>query len=169
MAGLGVMIGKYTLDSQHGDQLASCQCWLFFFRYTNNSSFRYTHDEQFDHSHHRPLRRKWTRKDNKLALYCYFRSNLAKRGYRRRMIEIWTEFDRFKATNQRLADQIRTITKSHWFSDLEILEIYQQIYRQTRQQTPTTIIETMNTEGQRLLTKHYMTMNHAPRTHKRKH
>ena len=27
------------------------------------------------------------------------------------MIEIWTEFARFKTTNQRLADQVRTITK----------------------------------------------------------
>ena len=81
----------------------------------------------------------------KLALYCYFRSNPAKRGYRKRMIEIWTEFGWFKITNQRFADQVRTIKKNGWFSNLEILEIHQQIYRQTHQQTLNTVTETLNT------------------------
>ena len=61
------------------------------------------------------------------------------------MREIWTGFGRFKTTNQRLADQVRTVTKNGWFSDLEILEIHQQIYKQTRQQTPNTVTETLNT------------------------
>ena len=60
------------------------------------------------------------------------------------MIEIWTEFGRFKTTNQRLADQVRTITKNGWFSDLEILEIHLQICRQTHQQTPNTVTMTQN-------------------------
>ena len=114
-------------------------------RYTNDSFFWYTNDEQIDHSHQRPQSRTWTREDNKLAFYCYFRSNLAKRRYRKRMIEIWTEFARFKATNQSLADKVRTITKNGWFSDLEILEIHQQIYWQTHQQTPYTVTEALNT------------------------
>ena len=42
-------------------------------------------------------------KIKKLALYCYFRCNLANRGFRKRMIEIWTEIGRFKVINQRLA------------------------------------------------------------------
>ena len=42
------------------------------------------------------------------------------------MIEIWTEFTRFKTTNQRLTDEVRAIIKKEWISDLEILEIYQQ-------------------------------------------
>ena len=46
--------------------------------------------------------------------------------------------------NQRLADQVWTITKNGWFSDLEILEIHPQIYRQTHQQTPNTVTETIN-------------------------
>ena len=61
------------------------------------------------------------------------------------MIEIWTEFGGFKATNQRIADQVWTIAKNGWFSDLEILEIHQQIYRQTHQRTPTAVTETINT------------------------
>ena len=136
--GLGVMIGRYSLHSQHGsaDQHRA---------YVSFSFSRYTNGEQRDQSHQRPQHRKWTREDNKLALYCYFRSNPTKRGYRKRMIEIWTEFVRFKMTNQRLTDQVRTITKNGWFSDLEILEIHQQIYRQTHQQTPNTVTETLNT------------------------
>ena len=54
------------------------------------------------------------------------------------MIENWTKFGRVKATNQ------RTITKNGWFSDLEILEIHQQI-KGKHQQTPATVTETMNT------------------------
>ena len=112
--------------------------------YTNDSSFSYTNDEQTDHSHQWPQRRKWIREDNKLALYCYYKNNPAKRGYRKRMIGIWTGFARFKKTNQRLADQVKTITKSGWFSDLEILEIHQQIYRQTNQETNNATTETVN-------------------------
>ena len=61
------------------------------------------------------------------------------------MTEIGTELGTSKATKQRLADQVRTITKNGWFSDLEILEIHQQIYKQTHQQTPITVTETINT------------------------
>ena len=42
------------------------------------------------------------------------------------MIEIWQECTSFQ-TSQRLADQVRTIIKKSWFSDLEILEIHQKI------------------------------------------
>ena len=60
------------------------------------------------------------------------------------MIEIWAEFGRFKTKNKRLADQDKTIIKNGWFFDLEILEIHQQIYRQTHQQTPNTTTEILN-------------------------
>ena len=43
------------------------------------------------------------------------------------MTKIWKEFATFKPTSQRLADQVRTTIKNGWSSDLEILEIYQQI------------------------------------------
>ena len=86
-----------------------------------------------------------TREENNLALYSYFRSKPCQKRVLKRMIEIWTEFGRFKATNKRLADQVRTITKNGWFSDLEIPEIHQQIYRQTHQQTFTTVTEIINT------------------------
>ena len=57
-------------------------------------------------------------------------------------MEIWVEFSRFKTTKQRLADQVRKIIKKGWFSGLKILEIY----RETYQPVPNTVIEMLNTE-----------------------
>ena len=62
------------------------------------------------------------------------------------MIEYWAEFTRFMTTNKRLADQFKTISKNGWFSDLEILDIHQQIYRQKQKRTPNILTETFNTE-----------------------
>ena len=63
-------------------------------------------------------------KIKKLAQHCHFRSNPIERGDRKRMIEICTDFSRFKTTNQRYADQVRKITMNGWFSDLEILAFH---------------------------------------------
>ena len=41
------------------------------------------------------------------------------------MIEIWQECATFQTTIQRLTDQVRAIIKKGYFSDLEILKIYQ--------------------------------------------
>ena len=46
------------------------------------------------------------------------------------MIEIWQECVSFQKTSQRLADQVRTIIKKGWFSDLEILEIHLKTQKQ---------------------------------------
>ena len=62
------------------------------------------------------------------------------------MIEIWVEFARFKTISQRFAGQVRIQIKKVWFSDLEILEIHQQIHRETYQQAPNRVTETLNTE-----------------------
>ena len=62
------------------------------------------------------------------------------------MAEIWEECTRFKTTSQRLADQAKTISRKGLLSDLEILEIQQQINRQSSRQDPNTIIVTLNTE-----------------------
>ena len=48
------------------------------------------------------------------------------------MREIWEECSRFKKS-QRLAVQVRTIKKKGWSSDLEILEIHQEINRESSQ------------------------------------
>ena len=53
------------------------------------------------------------------------------------MIDIWQECARFKTTSQRLSDQVRTIIKKDWFSDLEIPEKRQKMNKETRQDTKT--------------------------------
>ena len=114
---LGVMIGRCSLDSQHGRpnrHPANVGCSLVRYR---NSDLR-------SHTNRRPKRKAWTREDNQLALHCYFRSNPTQSGYRKRMMEIWQELSNFQKTSQRLADQVRTLMKKGWFSELEIIEIH---------------------------------------------
>ena len=50
-------------------------------------------------------------------------------------MEIWQELFIFQTTSQRLADQVRTIMKKGWFSELEIIEIHQKINDQERRNT----------------------------------
>ena len=59
-----------------------------------------------------------------------FQEQPLKKGYRKRMFEIWQECSTFQTTSQRLADHVRTITKKGWFSDLELLEINQKTLEQ---------------------------------------
>ena len=121
--GLGVMISRCSPDSQHGrpgSQPVNVGCSLF----------RCMNDDMSSHNDQRPKRKTWTREDNQLAPHSYFRSNPSQRGYGKRMIEIWQECANFQTTSQRLADQVRTIIKKGWFSDLEILEIHQKTQTQ---------------------------------------
>ena len=99
------------------------------------SLFRYANNDSMNPTNQRPKRKTWTREDNQLALHCYFKSNPTQRGYRKRMREIWQEFSNFQTTSQRLADQVRTIMKKGWFSELEIIEIHQKINDQERRNT----------------------------------
>ena len=115
---LGVMIGRCSLDSQHGRldrHHVNVGCSLF--RYTNNDSTNPTNQ--------RPKQKTWTREDNQLA----------KRGYRKRIMDIWQELSIFQTTSQRLADQARTIMKKGWFSELVIIEMHQKINDQERRNT----------------------------------
>ena len=54
------------------------------------------------------------------------------------MFEIWKECSTFQTTSQRLADQVRTITKKDWFSDPELLEIHQKTLKQYYNAVPDT-------------------------------
>ena len=121
--GLGVMNGRCSPDSQHGRtdrHPANIACSLF----------RYMNDDISNHNDQRPKRKTWIREDNPLALHCYFRSNPSQSGHRKRTIEIWQECASFQTTSQRLTDQVRTIMKKGWFSDLEILDIHQKTQSQ---------------------------------------
>ena len=54
---------------------------------------------------------------------CYFESRPDVRGYRRRMHDIWRERGGFDISEQRLADQVRTIKRDDWFTEEELDEI----------------------------------------------
>ena len=54
------------------------------------------------------------------------------------MIDIWQECAKFQTSSQKLADLVRTIIKKGWFSDLEILEIHQNIHKQNYNTVPET-------------------------------
>ena len=60
------------------------------------------------------------------------------------MIEIWAESSRFNMTSQRFSDEAGIIKKGH-FSDLEILEIGEQVNSEEYEQDPPTWLETLNT------------------------
>ena len=125
------MIGRCSPDSQHG---RSGRLPMNVGR----SFFRYINDDVSNHNEQRPKRRTWTREENQLVLECYIRSNPSQRGYRKRMMEIWQEGSTFQTTSQSLADQVRTIMKKGWFSDLELLEIYQKTLKQNYNTVPDT-------------------------------
>ena len=116
--GLGVMIGKCSLDSQH---------WRTTPANVGCSFFRYTNDDLRNHNNQRRKRKRWSMEDNQFALHCYFRSNPSQKGFRKRMIEIRQECASFHTTSQRLADQVRIMIKTSWFSDLEKLKKHQKI------------------------------------------
>ena len=61
------------------------------------------------------------------------------------MIEIWQECASFQ-TSERLGDQVRTITKKDWFSDLQLLEIHQKI---NNEQESNTISDTQSINKQK--------------------
>ena len=85
------------------------------------------------------------------------------------MTYILEECSRFKATNQRLADQARTMIKKAWISDLEALEIHQQINWESRQQEIITIIDIRNNIKQEPSIRNEMQSNSNRNTRHPKH
>ena len=72
-------------------------------------------------------RMKWTKEMNKIVMKCYIKSSPDRRGYRKRMIAIWSEEGICEITEQRLACQARAIKTNGWLSAIEIEEIRRQI------------------------------------------
>ena len=54
------------------------------------------------------------------------------------MIEIWQEYAKFQTTSQRQANQVRTMIKKGWFSDLELQEIHHKTHKQNYNTVPDT-------------------------------
>ena len=72
-------------------------------------------------------RRKWKKEENIELWKSYILSNPQQRGYRKRMTNIWHERGNHQNTEQRLADQIRAITKRNWLTETEREEIQRKI------------------------------------------
>ena len=69
----------------------------------------------------------WSKNDNKLAMMSYFKSEPLKRGYRKRMLEIWKEIGTFDLKEQQLANQVRSIRKNSLMSEVEMEELKRKI------------------------------------------
>ena len=76
---------------------------------------------------HATARRKWTKEENRLVMYCKFKSNPIVRGYRKRMMRIWEEVGTFEVKEQQLVDQARAIVVNEWLTKVELEEIKRQI------------------------------------------
>ena len=70
---------------------------------------------------------KWTKTLNKLVIKCYLMSDPKKRGYRKRMLNIWKDIDVFELSEQKLAGQALAIRKNGWLSEIEIEEVNREI------------------------------------------
>ena len=58
-------------------------------------------------------RSKWTQEDNRMVMKCYYESVPSKNGYRKRMLQLWLQMDKFFVTEQRLVDQASQIRKKN--------------------------------------------------------
>ena len=77
--------------------------------------------------HQATARIKWSKEVNKIVMRCFYKSEPNKRGYRKRMLEIWTDIGVFEVTEQRLADQSRAIRTNGWLTGVELEEIQREI------------------------------------------
>lgn len=89
-------------------------------------------------------RRKCSIEENRVLMECYFKSIPEKRGYRQRMLRLWDEKGMVKVTEQRLADQARTILKSKWFTAVELEEIKRNKHGDCDDQNRTVVVEEAN-------------------------
>ena len=68
-------------------------------------------------------RRKQTSQENKVFMECYLLSEPKIRGYRKRMLSLWLQNGMFWVSEQRLVDQVNTICRNSWMTELEKEEL----------------------------------------------
>ena len=95
-----------------------------------NTNIRTNRTEGAEGPVHTRQRREWTKELNKLLMECYLSSEPTKRGFRKRMLNVWNERGLFIATEQQLAGQVRCIKNKEWLSAVEIEEIQRAIDRE---------------------------------------
>ena len=71
--------------------------------------------------HQNTARKRWTKNENKTAISCYLKATKeSKRGYRKRMYDLWNEMGISEIKKQHLASQIRSIFKNKRLTETEI-------------------------------------------------
>ena len=68
-------------------------------------------------------RHTWSKEDNTKLMKLYYQSVPSRSGYRKRLHSLWNDAGLFPCTEQRLADQARSIRNNNLLSDIELLEI----------------------------------------------
>ena len=69
-------------------------------------------------------RRKWSKEECKTLLHLYYESiKPSSDGFRRRLHRLWMDEGLFKCTEQRLADQVRSVMNRNILSDMELAEL----------------------------------------------
>ena len=69
-------------------------------------------------------RYRWSREDNKELVYCWMISSPNRRGFRKRLYDVYHQRNPgSEATEQLLAGQVRAVIKWKVFSDIELEEI----------------------------------------------
>ena len=75
----------------------------------------------------RQTRLGWSKEDNKRSFECYMRSEPERRGYRKRLLDLWKarkiNNELTEVTEQRLADQVSQIKNKKWLENVEQEEI----------------------------------------------
>ena len=73
--------------------------------------------------HANPVISKWTNQEDKTVMECYLLSEPKIRGYRKRMLSLGLQKGMFWVSEQRLVDQVNTIRRNSWMTELEIEEL----------------------------------------------
>ena len=105
----------------------------------------------------------WSKEDNKRLFECYIRSEPERKGYRKRLLNLWKarniNNELTEVTEQRLADQVRQIKNKKWLETVEQEEIairvrhkHQEIETSELHATDTPDYEHQETETTELLT-----------------
>ena len=80
------------------------------------------------HAHPVSIKRKmWTIQENRTVTKCYLLSEPKIRGYTKRMLNLWQQKGMFWVSEQRLVDQVNTIHRNSWMTELEIEELKRKI------------------------------------------
>ena len=90
----------------------------------------------------------WSKEDNKRLFECYIRSEPERRGYRKRLLDLWKarniNNELTELTEQRLADQVRQIKNKKWLETVKQEEIAIRV-RHEHQEIETTELHATDT------------------------